>query len=417
MYHDKPGVQLMKSLILPVTRKKSGRRACLGPAWLLVILFVLHLAVSSRYLRFPRFYESRRGFVTGSFCHPFALPKFETHLSFSPRSEHKLTDMGPGYCLCADDENITVIAGLKGCSSKPVRCEKACAEQFIVGRKATPCARKIHSECSEWSSHENMQMPSDDIIELARAFHRALGPHLGVQLPRGSRRDPFKDFALYDRRLSTVDVEKVRQRIEQFKSEAPTFPNKGIFHGRGIVIVGGSSPKFSTSFWIAVHAIRRTGSKLPIQIWFPVGELPDCGRISELKRLNVTVLSFSHLNRGSGDFVEVTNRFMFKIIALIFSSFDEVLLLDSDNIILRDPEELFSSPSYLSTGSLFWLDFWGGSSAPDCQLILGNVTDVSHTHESGQVVAKKSDTWEALALALFMNAHSYLFFPLTINYM
>ena len=145
--------------------------------------------------------------------------------------------------------------------------------------------------------------------------------------------------------------------------------------------------------------------------------MPDCGRISELNRLNVTVLSFPHLNRANDGFAEVTNRFMFKIIALLFSSFDEVLLLDSDNIILRDPEELFSSTPYLSTGSLLWLDFWGRSSAPDCQAILGNITAVLHTHESGQLITKKSNTWEALALALFMNAHSYFFFPLTINYM
>ncbi len=376
---------------------------------------MLHLAVPSRFE--VNHFKLHNGFVSGSFCHPFALPEVVPHLSFMLRSKHKLTGMGPGYCLCADDEKKTAIAGLKSCGSKPITCERACAEHVIVGEKAAPCAQKTHSECSAWSSHENMQTPADDIIELARTFHRVIGPHLGVKLPRGNRRYLYQDFAMYGRQLSNVDVEKVRQRIKKFKREAPSFPKKGIFHGRGIVIVGGQSPKFSTSFWIAVHAIRRTGSKLPIQIWFPEGELPDCGRISELKRLNVTILSFHHLNRAGGDLVGVTNRFMFKIVALLFSSFDEVLFLDSDNIVLRDPEELFTSAPYLSTGSLLWLDFWGGSSAPDCQSILGNVTSVLHTHESGQIITRKSDTWEALALALFMNAHSYFFFPLTINYM
>lgn len=400
----------------PVTREKSARKACLVPACILVSLVVMKLVVPSRHFRASNFNPSG-GFVAGSFCHPFALPKIKSHLSFRPRSPKKLTDMGPGYCLCADDETKSSIASLKGCGSKPVTCETVCAEHVIVGEKTAPCVQKTHPECSERFSHENMQMPSDDIIELARAFHWAMGPHLGVKLPRGSRRDLYQDFAMYDRKMSKTDVAKVKWRIEKFKREAPAFPKKRIFHGRGVVIVGGSSPKFSTSFWVAIHAIRRTGSKIPIQIWFPDGELPDCGRISELNRLNVTVLSFPHLNRANDGFAEVTNRFMFKIIALLFSSFDEVLLLDSDNIILRDPEELFSSTPYLSTGSLLWLDFWGRSSAPDCQAILGNITAVLHTHESGQLITKKSNTWEALALALFMNAHSYFFFPLTINYM
>mmetsp|Transcript_4940 Transcript_4940/g.13149 ORF Transcript_4940/g.13149 Transcript_4940/m.13149 type:complete len:422 (+) Transcript_4940:123-1388(+) len=401
--------------ILPEAVKTSGRKACLGPAWLLVSFFILQLAVPSN-ISWVDSYKPHRGFVTGSFCHPFALPKYKTRLSFKS-IERKLTGVGPGYCLCDDDEKKTAIADLKGCGSKPIMCEKACAERVIVGEKAAPCIHKTHRECSEWSSHENMQMPSDDILELAREFHMAIGPHLGVKLPRGSRRNLYQDFVMHERRISKADVEKVRQRIDEFKRNAPKIPVETVFRGRGIVIVGGSSPKFSTSFWIAVHAIRRTGSKLPIQIWFPEGDMPDCGRISELGRLNVTVSSFSHLNRSKDGFVEVTNRFMFKIIALLFSPFDEVLLLDSDNIILRDPEELFSSASFASTGSLLWLDFWRRSSAPDCQLILGNGTAVFHTHESGQVVMKKSVTWEALALAIFMNAHSYFFFPLTVNYM
>ena len=33
------------------------------------------------------------------------------------------------------------------------------------------------------------------------------------------------------------------------------------------------------------------------------------------------------------------------------------------------------------------------------------------------MLVKKSKTWDALALALFMNAHSEFFYPLTINYM
>ena len=74
------------------------------------------------------------------------------------------------------------------------------------------------------------------------------------------------------------------------------------------------------------------------------------------------------------DVDDPADRFMYKLVAMIFSSFEEVLLLDSDNIPLQDPERLFESEAYAKTGSLLWMDFWRGSSAPDCQTILGNAT-------------------------------------------
>lgn len=62
--------------------------------------------------------------------------------------------------------------------------------------------------------------------------------------------------------------------------------------GKGIVIVGGDKA-YATPFWIAIHAIRRSGSDLPIELWFQDKELPDCERKDELEKLGVTVRSFA----------------------------------------------------------------------------------------------------------------------------
>ena len=47
--------------------------------------------------------------------------------------------------------------------------------------------------------------------------------------------------------------------------------------GKGIVIVGGDKA-YATPFWIAIHAIRRSGSDLPIELWFQDKELPGSAR-------------------------------------------------------------------------------------------------------------------------------------------
>ena len=49
--------------------------------------------------------------------------------------------------------------------------------------------------------------------------------------------------------------------------------------------------------------------------------------------------------------------YVIKAAALYATSFDEVLMLDSDSIPLVDPTTLFDEPSYLATGNAFWPDF------------------------------------------------------------
>ena len=357
------------------------------------------------------------GFVVGSSCNPFALPKVKRYISLTPTRRNGLTGMGPGYCLCDDDDGKTIIASPKGCGSEPVICGKLCAEQPLKAEKNRPCQKQARVECDEPNVRKKALSTPKKVFQLAQRLASEVNPHLGAKLPSGSRRDLYKDFVMHDRRLPKSDAERVKLRILKFLRDAPEYPADQIFEGRGIVIVGGTSPKFATSFWVAAHAVRRTGSNLPIEVWFPGGELPSCMQIAELENLRVHVRSFTDFENIGIGVSENTNRFMFKIIALMFSAFDEVLLLDADNIVLRDPDNIFHWESYLSTGSLMWKDFWQGSSAPDCQEVLGNSTALLHTHESGQVVVKKSSTWTALSLALFMNAHSYFFYPLTVNYM
>ena len=49
--------------------------------------------------------------------------------------------------------------------------------------------------------------------------------------------------------------------------------------------------------------------------------------------------------------------YVIKAAALYATSFDEVLMLDSDTTPLVDPTTLFDEPSYLATGNAFWPDF------------------------------------------------------------
>lgn len=43
-----------------------------------------------------------------------------------------------------------------------------------------------------------------------------------------------------------------------------------------------------------------------------------------------------------------------KVAALLNSAFEDILFLDADNVVVRDPTYLFDSPEYLDTGAMFF---------------------------------------------------------------
>ena len=55
---------------------------------------------------------------------------------------------------------------------------------------------------------------------------------------------------------------------------------------------------------------------------------------------------------------EMQDGWVVKAQMLYHTSFEEVLVLDSDNVPLRDPAFLFDSMEYRAHGNLFWPDFW-----------------------------------------------------------
>ena len=125
------------------------------------------------------------------------------------------------------------------------------------------------------------------------------------------------------------------------------------------MIVGGTSPKFATSFWVAARAVRRTGSNLPIEVWFQVENYRAACKSPSLKTFGYMFV-LSQTSRTSGSESVKTPTVYVQNNCTDISAFDEVLLLDADNIVLRNPDDIFHWEPYLSTGSLMWKDFGKG---------------------------------------------------------
>lgn len=56
--------------------------------------------------------------------------------------------------------------------------------------------------------------------------------------------------------------------------------------------------------------------------------------------------------------------YQFKALALVVTSFEHILLLDSDNMIVSNPDEIFESKLYHQYGMITWPDYWKRTISP-----------------------------------------------------
>jgi FkbM family methyltransferase len=176
------------------------------------------------------------------------------------------------------------------------------------------------------------------------------------------------------------------------------------FAGRGIVIPGGGVRYFPCAF-AALAALRSAGCALPVEIWHLPGEIEPGMRQAVAWMPDVCFRDAGELPRP-----RILNGWELKPFAIINSRFSEVLLLDADNLVSRDPTTLFESPGYAAHGAVFWPDIGNGKLVVSDEAWDRAGVDADnralHSFESGQILVDKSRCWHELAVAMHINAHS-----------
>jgi hypothetical protein len=97
--------------------------------------------------------------------------------------------------------------------------------------------------------------------------------------------------------------------------------------------------------------------------------------------------------------------------AILNSRFAEVLYIDADNVVVRNPEFLFDNALYREIGALFWQDL--PNKVLDQSYLKDNAWDLMELpfreepqFESGQLLIDKRRCWRPLQLTLHLNEHS-----------
>lgn len=235
-----------------------------------------------------------------------------------------------------------------------------------------------------------------------------------------------------------------RQEWQQSLARVPAYPNNAT--GRGIIVVAGG--KYIEPALVLAVRLRELGFPYAIQFWHlgAAEILPEA--LGLLKKLRVETCDF--LQHVPAELLHPIaanvgmRLFQLKPLALLHSSLREILLLDADNLPIRNPSYLFETPEYRSTGALFWPDYWTTSpSNPIWGVVQGqgdNINSKENLHEdttssnnnendnnkeesnphnnlkdeieweqeSGQLLVDKARAWEALHLCVFINSEFYM---------
>ena len=166
--------------------------------------------------------------------------------------------------------------------------------------------------------------------------------------------------------------------------------------------------RYFTNAWVCIKILRQHGCKLPIQIWYLGPEELD-ERMEELVRpLGVECVDGRCVREQHP--VRTLNGWELKPYAIIHSPFHEVLLLDSDNVPLKDPEFLFSTPQFKKTGAIFWPDYGRLDPHRSVWKVCGIRYRDEPEFESGQIVIDKRRCWNAMQLCMWYNEFSDFFY-------
>jgi hypothetical protein len=252
-----------------------------------------------------------------------------------------------------------------------------------------------------WNSTVGINDAPDPII---KAWH-GYGPN-GVSMMY----DELKRIGALDDRSAAVakrflHSDNVLVRTAAAIDAIPPCPDD--FRGRGIVIPAGGAGYFPCA-WVCIHQLRRLGCQLPIQLWYlGPGEL-DARMRSLVAPLGVECVDADVVRRRHP--ARILNGWESKPYSILHCPFREVLLLDSDNVPVLNPEFLFDTPEFRETGAIFWPDYRRMPAEREAWAVFDVPYRDEPEFESGQIVMDKVRCWRALKLTMWFNEYSDFFY-------
>jgi alpha 1,2-mannosyltransferase len=144
-----------------------------------------------------------------------------------------------------------------------------------------------------------------------------------------------------------------------FRGLAQKLVSRLVFSQNEYGIVTTVNAKYMPIFLVSLRMLRRTGCRLPVEVFIDDWSKYDshlCEFILPSLNAACVVLSTIYFTAPN---IQPLSSYQFKLFAVLFSSFQHILFLDSDAFPAHDPTSLFSQPPYTSHGLIVWPDLFG----------------------------------------------------------
>lgn len=165
----------------------------------------------------------------------------------------------------------------------------------------------------------------------------------------------FDDIFLKDLNI------KHKIMLENLPVGLANFYEKG---SSGYVLIGGG--KYSWFSLLAIQSLRKSGSKLPVELIIPFEKDIDvkfCDLISN--NYNAKCITFEQIySKSFLKKANIKNGYQYKSLAILGSSFENTMYLDSDVFSVENPDEIFNSEVFKKFGFITWPDYWRRTTSP-----------------------------------------------------
>jgi alpha 1,2-mannosyltransferase len=171
-------------------------------------------------------------------------------------------------------------------------------------------------------------------------------------------------------------------------------------------LVTTANAKYMPIFLVSLRLLRRTGCDLPMEVFIDDWSKYDatvCETV--LPSLNARCVVLSNIYDTAAN-AKAPDHYQYKAFAILFSSFQHVLFLDSDAFPSQDPKALFSVPPYTTHGLVTWPDFWAQTISEHFYHIAAIPEVPSQSRlstESGQLLMNKDIHRETLLMMVYYN--------------
>ncbi|CAN6674588.1 alpha-1,2-mannosyltransferase Mnn2p [Trichomonascus vanleenenianus] len=230
--------------------------------------------------------------------------------------------------------------------------------------------------------------------------------------------------------VSPEEVARLKKGHDIAVSRLPRSYPSGLYKGKGVVTLAGG--RYMPVLLTTIRMLRKRSPDIPIEV-FVADEKEFEPALCEtvFPKLNAKCIN---LREKVGE--EIWERhnihsYQLKVLALLMSSFEDVLLLDADSIPIGDVSHLFTEEPYASFGYVFWPDYWYRTTSPHFYEIAGRKLgprvrgNLSETNpemipqadrqgaipdkstESGQVMVSKRKHYKSLLLATYYNLNGF----------